>query len=91
MKSAKTGAPSMGRRRGMAVAAVAATGLAAGAVYLAYRRRRNADDRMFDELTAAAQMSAAPSGGSSERVQVDAPEPMTGRIADVAHGVDDPQ
>jgi hypothetical protein len=75
----------------MAVAAVAATGLAAGAVYLAYRRRRNADDRMLDELTEAAQMSAASSGEGFEPVQVNAPEPLTGRIADLAHGVDDPQ
>ncbi|NUO56268.1 MAG: hypothetical protein HOV78_06360 [Hamadaea sp.] len=101
MKSMKKAAPASGRGRKMAVAGVAATGLAAGAAYLAYRRRRNSDGGMLDEETMLGIASAPPAGSSgadsetsgteAAGVQMNAPEPMTESIAELAHGVNDPQ
>ncbi|MEV6967725.1 LPXTG cell wall anchor domain-containing protein [Hamadaea sp. NPDC051192] len=96
MKSTKKAAPATGRGRKMAVAGVAATGLAAGAAYLAYRRRRNDDHGMLDEETMLGIASAPPAGSSGAAqatpgVEVNAPEPMTESVAELAHGVNDPQ
>ncbi|NUR70514.1 MAG: hypothetical protein HOU81_06820 [Hamadaea sp.] len=114
MKSTKKATPAAGRGRKMAVAGVAATGLAAGAAYLAYRRRRNGNDGMLDEETMLGLASAPPDTISLDNtmspdsmtsnampldarmrgaggVELNAPEPMTGSVAELAHGVNDPQ
>jgi len=93
MKSKKA-PPASGRRTKMAVAGIAATGLAAGAAYLAYRRRRGDGDGMLDEETMLGLASAPPSGepdGDLSDVEMNVPEPMTESVARMAHGVDDPQ
>jgi hypothetical protein len=100
MKSTKKAAPAPGRRTGtkMAVAGIAATGLAAGAAYIAYRRRRGTGDGMLAEETMLGVASVPPASradpnelAGAEGVEVDAPEPMTESVAKLAHGVNDPQ
>jgi hypothetical protein len=93
MKSTKKAPPASGRGTKMAVAGIAATGLAAGAAYLAYRRRRSDADGMLDEETMLGLASAPPSAepGDLPGVEMNAPEPMTESVAGMAHGVDDPQ
>jgi len=81
-----------GRGKKVAVAGAAVTGLAAGAAYFAYRRRRNDTSGVLDEETMLGLSSPVASKDIGEPdIEVNGPEHLTEPLAEMAHTPDKPQ